>query len=204
MRSEADDYKHADRNHYKYCARYCEENVWHLCQEPEFERLEMNVVLISNEQKACAFWHQRSALRIGIPQVWDYHVILVVRAKTWLVWDLDSTLGLPIRAKTYFDKTLQQLSQRNADYAPLFRIFGAVDYVEGFRSDRSHMRDNKGKWLAPPPPWPLILGGGAPTLLKLIDFRPGVQPECITLDRMYCIMLGQESRGSSQTKISPS
>ena len=31
---------------YKYTASYCEENVWHLCQEPIFEGVEVKVVMV--------------------------------------------------------------------------------------------------------------------------------------------------------------
>jgi protein N-terminal glutamine amidohydrolase len=180
----------ADRSRYNYCPQYCEENVWHLCQEPQLDRTESKVVVISNEQKACALWHQRAALRSGLPVFWDYHVVLLSETKSWFVWDLDSTLRLPVIATQYLDKTFPTVPRESDKYRPMFRIIDAADYVAGFSSDRSHMRDKEGKWLAPPPPWPLILAGGPLSLSKLIDFRPRTSPECITLTRLHQVLRG--------------
>jgi protein N-terminal glutamine amidohydrolase len=186
----ADFHQVADRSRYKYCAKYCEENVWHLCQQPQFGRTGNRVLIISNIHKACELWHQRAALRSGLPVVWDYHVVLLSQAEAWFVWDLDSTLGLPVLATHYLDKTFPTLGPESAKYSPKFRIISAAEYVEDFSSDRSHMRDKEGKWLAPPPPWPLILAGGSLTLTKLIDFRPSTPPECVTLTRMHQVLRG--------------
>ena len=97
----------ANRDLFKYCPRYCEENVWHLCQEPRFQGLEQDVLIISNALRACAFWEQRAAPRPGVPMFWDYHVVLVMRDGASFVWDLDTTLGFPVSARTYLDRTFR-------------------------------------------------------------------------------------------------
>lgn len=37
----------------------------------------------------------------------------------------------------------------------------ALLFLAHFASDRSHMRDARGGWLQPPPPWPCIVGDRA-------------------------------------------
>ena len=185
---ETESNRRSNNYQHKYCPRYCEENVWHLCQEPYFASLDSKVVVISNERRACAFWHQRAAHGIGVPTIWDYHVVVLVYANHWCVWDLDSTLGLPVSAREYFSETFRDLPPGFTMFSPCFRIMKAADYVERFSSDRSHMRDRDGGWLAPPPPWPLILNGELPSLPSMFDFRPERRPEPITLKQMYCLV----------------
>ena len=65
----------------KYQASYCEENIWHLANEPSLEKLERFAVIISNAGKCFAMWDQKLAAA-GEPVMWDYHVILVNRGET--------------------------------------------------------------------------------------------------------------------------
>ena len=172
------------RDKFKYASQYCEENVWHLCQEPQFQRLEKCVLIISNPLRACAFWQQRYT-NSPQPQVWDYHVVLLVCDSVWFVWDLDSLLSLPVPMRLYLDETFCRRRFEQTLYAPRFRIIEASDYVKHFSSDRSHMRDKNGDWLAPPPAWSPILKDGVCSFPQLIDFRPGAGPESFTLSRVY-------------------
>lgn len=138
---------------FAYHPYYCEENIWHLAQHLELSNYDQkNVVFISNRNKTCAVWHMRAG-QSNQPLIWDYHVILLAQKGTsWWVWDLDTTLGLPIPAETYFIESFRPVP---AVYLPQFRVVGAAEYTAHFFSDRSHMLRN-GQWMAPPPPWPTI------------------------------------------------
>ena len=81
---------------FPYQACYCEENVWHLCSDPRVPSGPKAVLVISNAARMVAFFRHRGAPE-GLPMVWDYHVVLAVRAEaTWCVWDLDSELGVDV------------------------------------------------------------------------------------------------------------
>ena len=61
-------------------------------------------------------------------------------------------------------------------YAPLarnFRLVEAQAYLASLVSDRSHMLDAAGNWLAPPPRWPAPGEGSgkSPNLMEFIDMR---------------------------------
>lgn len=148
----------------RYAPFYCEENVWHLAKEgvggdPSF------VVFISNPQKSCALWAQRSASSADMPVLWDYHVILVSAPSDGaLVWDLDTRLGFPVRLRDYLDGTFPYGEALRETLLPRFRVLPAATYVERFASDRSHMHEGD-DWRAPPPEWPTIGEG-----MNLFDF----------------------------------
>lgn len=145
---------------HKYCARYCEENIWHLAQDPAFTGADCVVAVISNNAGACLFWDQRMCEAPDRPVWWDYHVILLVRRAGWLVYDLDTALPLPVDAGTYLSRTfrMQMQDRMPAAIRPRFMLFDGGAYVDAFASDRSHMRDEAGGWLSPPPDWPPIHG----------------------------------------------
>jgi hypothetical protein len=103
----------------------------------------------------------------------------------WCVWDLDSLLSLPVPMRQYLDETFCHRRFERTLHAPRFRIIEASEYVKSFSSDRSHMRDKNGDWLAPPPAWSPILKEGGCSFPQLIDFRPGMMPESLTLSRVY-------------------
>jgi hypothetical protein len=70
-------------------------------------------------------------------------------------WDLDTRLGFPLPAITWLDQSLPQ-GIFAEEFAPFFRVMDAEVYVGELRSDRGHMRNPDGSWLAPPPNWPPI------------------------------------------------
>src|SRR5262245_30375274 len=81
---------------------YCEENVWHLCQEPALASRRRDVVFVANAEGACPMWRQKAGR--GKPIVWDYHVVLLA----WdppEIWDVDCTLGVPLPAITWLQKS---------------------------------------------------------------------------------------------------
>jgi protein N-terminal glutamine amidohydrolase len=157
-----------------YTPFYCEENIWHLCRQEDLKSPQNKVVFISNENRACALWFQR-AVKAGEPVIWDYHVILIARdGDCWQVWDLDTLLGCPLNVEAYLHDTFH--TNTPLPYQARFRIMQADDFVNEFSSDRSHMRDLKGKWLKPPPAWQPIYNGESSNLMDLVDFsndRPG-------------------------------
>jgi hypothetical protein len=154
---------------FKYTPCYCEENIWHLAQEDCFRGQETIVVIISGHGPYRKLWFQRSAEYAGAPVLWDYHVILLSRKDDWQVWDLDTTLGLPVPASSYFPKTFLQANTAAERADVMFRLIPATDYVEHFSSDRSHMKLTSGNWAAPPPQWPMIVRGGQSNLFDWLD-----------------------------------
>jgi hypothetical protein len=165
----------------RYQAYYCEENIWQLCQEEGFAAA--RAVMISNAAKTCPLWHQRAAPVSDQCVVWDYHVILLrAAARGWEVWDLDTTLGCPVGLSAYLRQTFAPPGALEARYEPRFRVMEAAAYVEGLRSDRSHMRGQGGVWLQPPPPWPApTRAGEAPNLMRLLDMGAPSPGEVHTL-----------------------
>lgn len=154
---------------YPYCPRYCEENIWHLAQEPFFAGAPCFVAVISNAARACLFWDQRMCDGPDEPVWWDYHVILLVRQGGWLVYDLDTALPLPADAGTYLDRTFRMQEQLPIGIRPRFALYAGGTYVDSFASDRSHMRDERGGWLSPPPDWPPINGEAGEGFLSFVE-----------------------------------
>lgn len=147
------------REKYQYCAFYCDENIWKLCekleQESAFEDCSGYVVFISNLQQSCAIWHQKTSESADLPVVFDYHVILLLEEEKlgWQVWDLDTRLRFPEKAVTYFRETFSPGYEVDEELRPLFRLVSAQDYLKNYSTDRSHMLDENGDWQEPPPHW---------------------------------------------------
>ncbi len=157
---------------YAYAPCYCEENIYLLLEtlrdgdshEDSTGRGlgtdpgDYRVIFVTNEQRGCAFLEQK-AVPPGRPIVWDYHVVLLAgRGSKALIWDLDTRLDFPCPAIEYLDRTFP----RNLEEAlrPLFRIIPGTSYLDGFSSDRRHMRRLDGSWLQSPPPWRELHGPG--------------------------------------------
>ena len=122
--------------------------------------------------------HHQRAHPGGEPVIWDYHVVVVVRAQDGLqVLDLDTTLRFPSALDAYLSEAFPAACEWPRTYQPRFRVVPSQDFVQRFASDRRHMRDERGQWQAPPPPWPIIQGSGAPhdldRWLALDDDEPG-------------------------------
>ena len=151
---------------HRYAPSYCEENVWWLAQEARFAGLPAEAVIVSNAARAVQMSAQRASAS-GEPVLWDYHVVLAVRAAQGIeVWDLDCTAGAPLAACAWLDASFDPLAP--PALAPRFRRIEAGSYVATFASDRRHMRHDDGTWIAPPPPWPIV-GGGAHALDRWLD-----------------------------------
>ena len=152
-----------------YCARYCEENVWHLIDDSALADARLEVVFVSNAERAVALWQQRATSE-G-PILWDYHVFLLRRSSVrWDVLDLDCRLGCPIDADVYLEATFGLVSSIPTRFHPSFRVVPASIYKRELNSDRSHMRRGH-TWLSPPPPWPEIRNGSVPNLMRFVDLE---------------------------------
>lgn len=165
-----------NRDSYPYVPYYCEENIWHLCQEDDFRAFDRKVVIISNDRRTCALWNQRAQPVPGEPVIWDYHVILLLAsnehaATGWQVYDLDTFLDVPIALAQYIESTFGDPSMVPAEFCPLFRVIDADEFVSVFSSDRSHMLTADGRWQVPPPPWTAIVRNGESNLMELIDMQ---------------------------------
>lgn len=187
---------------HRYAPSYCEENVWHLCGEPRFARVEARVVFVSNAERACALWCQRSAERPGEAVVWDYHVILAARAACgWEVWDLDTTLGAPVPLAEYLAMTFVDLRllpppllDELAGLAPRFRVLEAELYRAEFSSDRSHMEGAGWEIRPPAPPWPAIVRRGVPSFLRWAAMGPGAENDLVGLEGLEAALERPPSR----------
>jgi hypothetical protein len=152
-----------------YQARYCEENVWRLLAHPVLAGRRAWAVLVSSEA-GHFFALRQSAGRAADGFVcWDYHVFGVVEEPDGRRWalDLDSELPFPSLLTDYLAETFLPLRHQPA--APRFRLMAAADYVAELASDRTHMRNPDGSYLAPPPPWPAPGRGKSNTLMSWID-----------------------------------
>lgn len=138
-----------------YQAFYCEENAFHLSQDPRFAGRAAAAVFVTGAEGECVMWHQRAARRPGAPLSWDYHVFLLAR-DPWEIWDLDTVLGCPVPADAYLRRSFRPEIELPRELTPQFRIVGAAELGATFASDRSHMRRPDGRYLKPPPPWPPI------------------------------------------------
>jgi hypothetical protein len=154
-----------------YTPYYCEENIWHLCRQPQFAEAEAKVLFISNPRRQCYFWYQRAARDPSQPILWDYHVVLMVRQQGWQVWDLDTILPVPIGAREYLDRTFMHVGKAAPDFDPLFRVIDCKEFIDRFASDRSHMLDANGNWLESPPPWEPIGATRPNNLQSFIDMH---------------------------------
>jgi hypothetical protein len=177
---------------HRYQAFYCEENIWHLAQEPAFAGLPRRVLVISSPSRACPLWSQRAAPQEGGPVVWDYHVILLVgRAEGWRVYDLDTVLGLDLSVEAYLGATFAPVGRLPPRYSALFRVMEADDYRDTLSTDRSHMRDGQGGWLQPPPPWePPWSPERGHNLMRLVDMEDGVCGQVMDLAQLQGAFMG--------------
>lgn len=160
-------------SHHHYQPFYCEENVWWLAQSPSVPA-DCYAIVITNRDRRVAMRNQRAGEPPDHDVVWDYHVVL---ADDHHVWDLDCVLGMPLTRGQWI------ASCAFTGDEPWFRIVAGKRYIGELSSDRSHMRDRDGKWLAPPPSWPCIgrPPGNLDRLLDLDDLSFGPWIDLATL-----------------------
>uniref|UniRef100_A0A2P2KZ55 Protein N-terminal glutamine amidohydrolase n=1 Tax=Rhizophora mucronata TaxID=61149 RepID=A0A2P2KZ55_RHIMU len=156
---------------FNHTPSYCEENVYFLCKKlcelgvADADGLDLFVVFISNEKKQVPLWHQKASARADGLIVWDYHVVCIQKKLDGdphpLVWDLDSSLPFPSLFTSYISETLRPSFQLSSDYERFFRIVRAPMFLRSFASDRRHMKDPTGNWIAQPPVYnPIVAKDG--------------------------------------------
>ncbi|KAF2307934.1 hypothetical protein P3X46_004485 [Hevea brasiliensis] len=150
---------------------YCEENVYFLCKKlcqkgiADAEGSDLFVAFISNENKQVPLWHQKASKRADGIVLWDYHVICIQRKgdgdSPYVVWDLDSSLPFPSPLAVYISETIRPSFQLFSDYQRFFRIVHAPLFLRNFASDRRHMKESAGNWIAQPPAYePIVAEDG--------------------------------------------
>lgn len=162
---------------FRYQPFWCEENAWWLCAEPALGPGERHVVLVTSLAGRVPLLEQR-AVPLGKLVGWDYHVVVVDGQGR--VWDLDTRLPLPVSGLRWLDRSFALALRLSAIYAPRLRCIPAEEFRRGFASDRSHMRDRRGRWLRPPPPWSPI--GQGMSLPRLLDPRAAAPGRLLDLD----------------------
>lgn len=143
-----------------YTKCYCEENVWRLCKyiksNSSAETLsDTYVIFISNPAKAIPIWKQKSSKREDTMVLWDYHVILLHKSER-CIYDLDTMLSFPCPVQEYLSEALKCSWVIKPEYRQMLRVVTADRFLEVFASNRSHMMQEDGTWLSPPPKHPLI------------------------------------------------
>ncbi len=125
-------------------------------------------------------WFQIAADN-GQPVLWDYHVFCMAKQdENWQVLDLGSSLGIPVTVQRYLSSSFS--GQIRPRYLPCFRVISAPEYLDGFSSDRSHMRLARGSYHHPPPAWPVIHTPGINNLESFIDMEKSFLGEVLSLD----------------------
>ncbi|XP_024516249.1 protein N-terminal glutamine amidohydrolase [Selaginella moellendorffii] len=155
-----------------YTSCYCEENVFLLCKA----LMELNialpdasdlfVVFLLSADKQFPIWCQKNSSRDDGFCVWDYHVICIQKRFSSStpdeasVWDLDTSLGLPVAFSSYVNEALKPLVVKKHSLDRLFRVVSAHNFLRYFASDRRHMKTSDGGWLAAPPDYECIVSQG--------------------------------------------
>jgi hypothetical protein len=140
------------RETYLYHPQYCEENIWHLCQCPEFAR--SDVIVMASRGEFFPLLCQRQAVTPHVPLLWDYHVVLLWHAANdqRYILDFDTTLPFCTPVMQYVQRSFLAENSLNASYVPWFRVMSAQAYASTLQSDRRHMKTAEG-WLCTPPVW---------------------------------------------------
>lgn len=146
-----------------YTSFYCEENVWRMCDQirknqPDTLK-EYYVVFISNKNRQVPLWMQKQGKDPLTPVIWDYHVVLMQKppmGSATLVYDLDTIMAFPCPLLNYLQQVIQSDCKMKKEYHRKFRIIDASTFLATFASDRSHMRQQNGEYVQPPPDHPPI------------------------------------------------
>lgn len=190
------------RGEHRYQAFFCEENVWHLCADPAIPDPIRAAVFISNAARAVAVAQQRIAPIPGFPVVWDYHVVMASRPAddaAWRVWDLDSTLPMGAALDLWLDESFGGAWGFGEQHAPRFRVIEALAFRSALQSDRSHMRDDDGTWIQPPPPWPTIGEAGGTNLMRFVDMDDDVAGTVTTREGLAAVLASTAAQSSGSS-----
>lgn len=180
---------------FKYSANFCEENIWHLCQNPALKLFSKKVLIVSNSSKYCPFRFQKSLHGYEIVW-WNYHVILFASNEGQsFIYDFDSTLSIPLSGIEYIERTFRRHENWEEIHLPCFKAIAAEEYINSFTSDRSHMKDAEDNWLSTPPKWPAIGNTGDLSLPSLLDFTDSSKERIYNLDEMAALVAAFEEEG---------
>ncbi|XP_072021014.1 protein N-terminal glutamine amidohydrolase-like [Amphiura filiformis] len=147
----------SDANQCVYTSCYCEENIWKLCEHISTTRPEelchCYAAFISNDQRMVPLWMQKARRAPDQPVIWDYHVLFIHKPTEGSpqVYDLDTVLPLPTSFSTYMSEAIQEEYSIRPEFHRKFRVIPAEVFLAHFASDRSHMRNEDGTWMQPPP-----------------------------------------------------
>jgi len=172
-------------NKIHHCPFYCEENIWHLCQEDFLTHYDRKVVFISNQNRCFAMNNQRGVSPDSLIS-WDYHVVLMFNHNNeWKVADLDSLLFLPCSVQEYLSDSF--VPDLFTCAPPVFRVVDADYFIRYFSSDRRHMRNQDGLYLKTPPTFPPIQSesGEDFNLWDFVDTDKTAHGQIYTLREMY-------------------
>lgn len=175
---------------FKYSENFCEENIWHLCQNPELDGFTKKVLIISNSSRNCSFRFQKSPNGDEVVW-WDYHVVLLAsNHESQLIYDFDSTLEFPSSLKSYLEATFPTDHSQESKDLPGFKAITSGDFIHSFISDRGHMKDDHGNWISTPPKWPAIGKSGGLPLPELLDFTNSSKERIFSFEEIYAHIEG--------------
>ncbi|KAL7169007.1 hypothetical protein ACSBR2_034099 [Camellia fascicularis] len=170
------------------------------------EGSDLFVVFISNEKKQVPLWHQKASQRADGVVLWDYHVICIQRKKgdsSPLVWDLDSSLPFPSPLASYVSETIRPSFQLFSEFQRFFRVVHAPIFLRSFASDRRHMKDSVGNWIAQPPAYEAIVAedGTVHSLNEYIEISTAGLAKDIGVDLIDAIHSQKLSVTVSETQL---
>jgi hypothetical protein len=168
------------REDFAYQTAYCEENIWHLCQQNHLQ--DSYVIFIFSKGDAFPMLNQRASGHPDLPIFWDYHVVLLVLGENNQIFDFDTTLPFNSDVGSYFSKSFVDERLLSEKETPLFRLVPSNEFVTLFSSDRSHMKTPR-EWLSPPPSWPII-GNVGSNLAGFIQAKANQFGKLLTYDAM--------------------
>lgn len=162
----------------RYQPFYCEENIWHLAGDLDLgQNLDQNaarhVLVIAGVGDHVALWCQRAGEPPEGLVLWDYHVVLVAGDQ---VYDLDTSLGVGVPLRRYFEATFRPVVPQ---FEPRFRVLDAAVYRAEFASDRRHMRLPDGGFAQPVPAWDTI--GTGHNLASFVDMETELLGDVVDL-----------------------
>ncbi|KAL9546634.1 hypothetical protein MBANPS3_006574 [Mucor bainieri] len=171
-----------DRSNLLYTACYCEENIYMLCSEILKKRPELmddfSVLFISNDHRSVPLWQQRVGRGDEHVVLWDYHVVLYYKQDSEaLIYDFDTLLPFPSPADFYALETFKPNMLVKDEFKHMFRLIPAKAYLDHFESDRSHMLNERGEYMATPPHYSAILKKGKSNLDDYISMKKQDDPQ---------------------------
>jgi hypothetical protein len=146
------------RSEFSYTKYFCEENVYRLLEQTNSG----TAIFISNATKTVYFKNQNTT--------WDYHVVALYEGR---VYDFDGGTELwgcemnKFLSFSFLPPKLYQVSEKNAQFQPVFRMVEWKDLQKNFHSNRSHMDAEKVKF----PPTKIIGNGSTNLFADFVEMK---------------------------------